>query len=62
MEEHSEPVTDEVDDDATSAPPRLPPIGQIGGLAPLHTQPFAIETNVSRIAQQIALGRKATFD
>jgi hypothetical protein len=43
-------------------PPRLPPIGQLGGLAPLHTSPFAIETNVSRIATQIAEGRPATYD
>jgi hypothetical protein len=45
-------------------PPRLPPLGAegLGALPPSHTLPFAIETNVSRIATQIAEGRKPTFD
>ena len=56
------PVT--VDDNAAIAPPRLPPMGAggLGALAPLHLSTFSIETNVSRIAQQIAEGRKATYD
>jgi len=49
-------------EDATSAPPRFPPFGKYEGLAPKHLSPFAIETNVSRIAQQIADGRTATYD
>lgn len=49
-------------DDATSVPPRFPQFGKYDGLAPMHLSPFAIETNVSRIAQQIAAGRPATFD
>jgi hypothetical protein len=49
-------------DDATGAPPRLPPMGTLGALAPLHLSTFAIETNVSRIATQIAEGRTPTYD
>ena len=52
-------------DDAMSDPPRLPPMGGMGnygGLPPLHTWPFEIEKNVSRIAAQIAEGRPATYD
>jgi hypothetical protein len=37
-------------------------IGSYGGMPPLHTLPFAIEKNVSRIASQIADGRPATYD
>jgi hypothetical protein len=50
--------------DADEPPPRLPPLGEEGrgALPPAHTSPFAIETNVSRIATQIAKGRKATYD
>ncbi len=51
-----------VTDEATSAAPRFPKFGTYDGLAPLHLTPFAIETNVSRIAQQIALGRESTYD
>jgi|GEM_PF-3127413 len=51
-----------VTDQATSAAPRFPKFGTYDGLAPLHLTPFAIETNVSRIAQQIALGRESTYD
>lgn len=51
-----------VTDEATSAPPRFPKFGTYEGLAPMHLTPFAIETNVSRIAQQIADGRPATYD
>jgi hypothetical protein len=49
---------------ADDPPPRLPPLGSagLGALAPMHTSPFAIETNVSRIATQIAEGRQATYD
>lgn len=54
-----------VADDATSASPRLPPMGRSGkyeGRAPRHTTPFEIESNVLRIAIQIAQGRPATYD
>ncbi len=51
-----------VTDMATSAPPRFPKFGTYDGLTPLHLSQFAIETNVSRIAQQIALGREPTYD
>lgn len=61
MEPSSEQAAVEVDD-ATSAPPRLPPMGKYEGLPPLHTSQFAIEKNVSRIATQIAEGRPATYD
>jgi hypothetical protein len=55
------PPRQPADDDR---PPRLPPLGAegLGALPPAHTLPFAIETNVSRIATQIAEGRKPTFD
>ena len=43
-------------------PPRLPPMGALGALPPLHTTQYAIETNVSRIATQIAEGRTPTYD
>ena len=45
-------------------PPRLPPMGAggLGVLPAMHLSPFAIETNVSRIATQIAEGRKPTYD
>lgn len=49
-------------DEAKNAPPRFPKFGTYDGLAPAHLSPFAIETNVSRIAQQIAEGRPATYD
>jgi hypothetical protein len=49
-------------EDAASAKPRLPPMGAHGELAPLHTTEFAIVTNVSRIATQIAEGRTPTYD
>ncbi len=49
-------------EDAASTPPRFPKFGKYEGLAPMHLTPFSIETNVSRIAQQIAEGRKATYD
>jgi hypothetical protein len=55
-----EPIV--VSEDAVSAPPRIPPIGTYDARAPLHLTPFAIETNVSRIAIQIAEGRKTTYD
>jgi hypothetical protein len=61
MESGSEQPTEPVDD-ATTAPARLPAMGAYEGLAPLHTLPFAIETNVSRIAGQIAEGRPVTYD
>ncbi len=48
--------------DAESAPPRFPKFGTYAGLSPMHLSPFAIETNVSRIAQQIAEGRTPTYD
>ena len=52
-------------DDVAGGPSRLPPMGGMGsygGLPPRHTEPFAIEQNVSRIATQIAEGRQATYD
>ena len=61
MESGSEEPTVQRDD----SPPRLPPMGGMGsygGLPPLHTLPFAIEKNVSRIAAQIAEGRPPTYD
>jgi hypothetical protein len=61
MEPDSEQGTVNVDD-AASTPPRFPAFGKYEGLAPMHLSPFAIETNVSRIAQQIAEGRTATYD
>lgn len=61
MEEPTEPATEEAAE-ATNAPPRFPQFGKYEGLAPMQLTPFAIETNVSRIAQQIAQGRKATYD
>lgn len=64
MDPNPEQAPAAVESDAVNAPPRLPPMGAggLGALAPLHLSTFAIETNVSRIAQQIAEGRKATYD
>jgi len=47
---------------AVSGPARFPKFGTYEGLAPKHLSPFAIETNVSRIAQQITDGRTPTYD
>jgi hypothetical protein len=49
-------------EDAALAKPRVPAMGKHGDLAPLHTSEFGIVSNVSRIATQIAEGRKPTFD
>ena len=51
-------------DDGGSTAPRVPPMGAMGygALPPRHTEPYELETNVSRIATQIALGRPATYD
>lgn len=59
-QEMEQPAAVETD----NAPPRLPPMGAqgYGALPPRHTSPYELETNVSRIATQIALGRPATYD
>lgn len=61
--EIEQPATVETDN-AGSGPVRLPPMGAQGhgALPPRHTSPYELETNVSRIATQIALGRPATYD
>jgi hypothetical protein len=65
--EQAEVAADEVAaEQPTSAepegPPRVPQMGTLGAMPPLHTGQFAIEHNVSRIATEIALGRPATYD
>lgn len=71
MEETEQAVPPAVDSTPSAPPsapprrtPRVPPMGAKGhgALAPRHTAAWGLETNVERIAIQIALGRPATYD